>query len=155
MICDSARAISGDKKHPIELQCPDNMALIGNERELHSAFSNLITNAVKYSPEGKAITVSASKNFTGGVDIKVTDQGIGIEQQHIHRLTERFYRVDASRSIETGGTGLGLAITKHILVRHNGRLHIHSRINQGSTFTAIFPKDRVEELQLTKKEARV
>lgn len=144
MICDSARAISGNRNHDIVLECADDLALIGSDRELHSAFSNLIMNAVKYSPDEKVIHIEAAINFTGGLDVKVTDNGIGIEQRHISRLTERFYRVDSSRSIQTGGTGLGLAIVKHILVRHSGRLHIRSRINHGSTFAAIFPKDRVK-----------
>lgn len=143
MIVDAAKTVSGDKNHHLTLECEANVAVIGNDRELHSAFSNLITNAVKYSPPEKDITIKVGKNFTGGLDVKVIDNGYGIEQHHIHRLTERFYRVDSSRSIDTGGTGLGLAIVKHILVRHNGRLNISSRINRGSTFTAIFPKDRV------------
>lgn len=144
MICDSAQTISGSRNHAIKLICAEDLALIGSDRELHSAFSNLIMNAVKYSPAEKTIHVEASINFTGGLDVKVIDEGIGIEQHHIHRLTERFYRVDSSRSIQTGGTGLGLAIVKHILARHHARLHIRSRINQGSTFAAIFPKDRVK-----------
>jgi two-component system phosphate regulon sensor histidine kinase PhoR len=145
MIMDTAQSVSGDKNHELQLECDPTVAIIGNDRELHSAFSNLITNAIKYSPPEKQITVKVGKNFTGGVDVKVIDNGYGIERQHIHRLTERFYRVDASRSIETGGTGLGLAIVKHILARHDARLNISSRINQGSTFSAIFPKNRVEE----------
>lgn len=144
MICDATETISD--QHSIELECGESFALIGHERELHSAFSNLIINAINYSRQQKVVRVNVSLNFTGGLDIKVIDKGIGIEQQHIRRLTERFYRVDSSRSLETGGTGLGLAITKHVLVRHNGRLHIRSRINQGSTFTAIFPKERVKML---------
>jgi len=78
-----------------------------------------------------------------GVDIQVIDNGLGIEQHHIHRLTERFYRVDSSRSIDTGGTGLGLAIVKHILARHDAELRIESTMNRGSTFTASFPKSRI------------
>ena len=144
MIIDAAQSVSGDKNHILQLECEANIAIIGNDLELHSAFSNLITNAVKYSPPEKTITIKVGKNFTGGLDVKVIDHGYGIERHHIHRLTERFYRVDASRSIETGGTGLGLAIVKHILARHEARLNISSRVNQGSTFSAIFPKERVE-----------
>jgi two-component system phosphate regulon sensor histidine kinase PhoR len=143
MIVDAAKTVSGDKDHTLELICDDSISLIGNDRELHSAFSNLILNAVKYSSPEKAITIKVGNNFTGGIDVKVMDNGYGIEQHHIHRLTERFYRVDSSRSIDTGGTGLGLAIVKHTLARHDARLHISSRINRGSTFTAIFPKERV------------
>jgi two-component system phosphate regulon sensor histidine kinase PhoR len=145
MVIDEAKTISGNKHHIIQLECSPEIGIIGNDRELHSAFSNLVLNAVKYSQENKQINVKASNNFTGGLDIKVIDHGLGIERRHIHRLTERFYRVDSSRSIETGGTGLGLAIVKHILARHDARLNISSRINQGSTFTAIFPKERLAQ----------
>lgn len=143
MIVNEANSLSEKKKQTLIIECIDELTLIGNDRELHSAFSNLILNAVRYSSNNKTITIKAGMNFTGGADIKVIDQGIGIERHHIHRLTERFYRVDSSRSIETGGTGLGLAIVKHILGRHDARLNISSRINQGSTFSAIFPKERI------------
>ncbi|MGH1484699.1 MAG: phosphate regulon sensor histidine kinase PhoR [Cellvibrionaceae bacterium] len=143
MICTEARSISGDDKHQIILNCSDKISLLSNDRELHSAFSNLITNAVKYSPPEKTITISVTINLAGNLIVTVEDQGIGIEQQHISRLTERFYRVDASRSIQTGGTGLGLAIVKHILLRHDGRLQIESYYGKGSKFTCIFPEQRV------------
>jgi two-component system phosphate regulon sensor histidine kinase PhoR len=142
IICDEARAISGDK-HPIALTCAKNIQLLGNDRELHSALSNLITNAVKYSPGGKTIEIKVSDNLAHNLLVEIKDQGIGIEQQHISRLTERFYRVDSSRSIQTGGTGLGLAIVKHILLRHDGRLQIQSTLGLGSTFSCIFPEKRV------------
>jgi two-component system phosphate regulon sensor histidine kinase PhoR len=147
LICDEARAISGDK-HPIALVCVKNIELLGNDRELHSAFSNLITNAVKYSPEGKTIKIIVSTNLAHNLLIEIKDQGIGIEQQHISRLTERFYRVDSSRSIRTGGTGLGLAIVKHILLRHDGRLQIESTLGLGSTFRCIFPEKRVRHIKI-------
>ena len=143
MIVDEVNTVHHQRKIDITVECPKNWMINGSEKELHSAFSNLIMNAVKYSPPDRPVNVKVSKNFVGGIDVKVIDKGYGIEQQHIHRLTERFYRVDASRSIETGGTGLGLAIVKHILARHDARLNISSRINQGSTFSAIFPKSRV------------
>ena len=143
MICTEARTISGENKHRIILNCKDKISVFGNDRELHSAFSNLITNAVKYSPAEKTITVSVNINLAGNLVVTVKDQGIGIEQHHISRLTERFYRVDASRSIQTGGTGLGLAIVKHILLRHDGRLQIESYYGKGSTFSCIFPEQRV------------
>ncbi|MGS2718419.1 phosphate regulon sensor histidine kinase PhoR [Eionea flava] len=143
MIVDEAKTIHHQQDVSITLDCPPEWSIDGCEKELHSAFSNLVINAVKYSPAGQPIIVTATKNFVGGIDVKVTDKGYGIERQHLQRLTERFYRVDASRSIETGGTGLGLAIVKHILARHDARLNIASRINQGSTFSAIFPKERV------------
>jgi two-component system phosphate regulon sensor histidine kinase PhoR len=143
LICDEARAISGDK-YPVSLTCDKDILLLGNARELHSAFSNLLTNAVKYSPEGKCIEIKVSINLANNLLIEFKDKGIGIEQQHISRLTERFYRVDSSRSIQTGGTGLGLAIVKHILIRHDGRLQIQSTYGQGSTFGCIFPEKRVK-----------
>lgn len=143
MICDEARTISGDK-HQVTLTCDTDIELLGNNRELHSAFSNLITNAVKYSAEGKTIEVKVSVNLANNLIVEIKDQGIGIEQQHISRLTERFYRVDSSRSIQTGGTGLGLAIVKHILLRHDGRLQIQSTLGLGSTFSCIFPEKRVK-----------
>lgn len=143
MIVDEANTIHQQREIDITIECPQDWSIYGSEKELHSAFSNLIMNAVKYSPPKKPVFIKVSKNFVGGIDVKVIDNGYGIERQHIHRLTERFYRVDASRSIETGGTGLGLAIVKHILARHDARLNISSRINQGSTFSAIFPKSRV------------
>ena len=143
MIVDEVKTIHHQRSVDITLDCPPKWSISGCEKELHSAFSNLVMNAVKYSSPGKLINISVNKNFVSGIDVKVEDNGYGIERQHLHRLTERFYRVDASRSIETGGTGLGLAIVKHILARHDARLHISSRINQGSTFSAIFPKERV------------
>ena len=108
--------------------------------ELRSALSNIIFNAVKYTPAGGKITVEAytDQQLTA---IAVTDDGDGIEAMHISRLTERFYRVDSSRAKATGGTGLGLAIVKHVLIQHGGRLKIDSRLGKGSCFTCIFPKE--------------
>ncbi|MFT6387366.1 MAG: two-component system phosphate regulon sensor histidine kinase PhoR [Cellvibrionaceae bacterium] len=143
MICSEAQAISGEKRHAIKLECDAYLALLGNDRELHSAFSNLITNAIKYSLPEKTITVTVTINLAGRLVVKVKDEGLGIEQEHISRLTERFYRVDSSRTIQTGGTGLGLAIVKHILLRHDARLQIDSIYNQGSTFACIFPDSRL------------
>ena len=130
-------------KHVITME-PVELGLFikGATEELHSAFSNLVSNAVRYTPEGGSIHL---KLYTQGTEIRfsVQDTGIGIEQQHIDRLTERFYRVDRSRSRETGGTGLGLSIVKHILTRHQGRLEIESAAGKGSTFTAVFPQSRL------------
>jgi two-component system phosphate regulon sensor histidine kinase PhoR len=143
MICGEARTISGDKGHNLSIECEKDFLIIGNDRELHSAFSNLVTNAVKYSPPEKPVTISANINAKEELVITVEDRGIGIEQKHISRLTERFYRVDSSRSIQTGGTGLGLAIVKHILLRHDARLDIQSHYGEGSKFSCIFPGHRV------------
>ena len=130
------------KSHTIKFHIDEELFVFGVETELRSACSNLVFNAVHYTPAGGEINVYWRRSASGA-QFSVVDNGDGIEQNHLNRLTERFYRVDASRSIETGGTGLGLAIVKHILARHDARLHISSRINQGSTFSAIFPKERV------------
>ena len=113
------------------------LLLPGNEKELHSAFSNLVINAIKYTQEEGRITIllwQDQKNFY----ISVSDNGPGIEAQHIPRLTERFYRVDASRNSGTGGTGLGLAIVKHVLMRHYAELKITSELGKGSMFICVF-----------------
>ena len=116
--------------------------LRGSEAELVSAFSNLITNAIRYTPAGGTITVRWQSNAQGG-DFSVQDTGVGIEARHIPRLTERFYRVDRGRSREAGGTGLGLAIVKHALGRHQADLTIESTLGVGSRFTAHFPANRL------------
>lgn len=119
--------------------------LTGCENELHSAFGNLISNAVRYTPEGGEITLSWEIRNGDGV-FAVRDTGEGIEPQHIPRLTERFYRVDRSRSRETGGTGLGLSIVKHVLTRHQGRLEVESALGKGSVFRAVLPARRLAEV---------
>lgn len=133
-----AEAFSGDHQHSIKLNCPRDLALLGSEQELQSAFSNLIFNAIKYSPDGKEISINVEQDSLG-VNVAVTDQGEGIDTVHIPRLTERFYRVDGSRQAKTGGTGLGLAIVKHVLIRHGAKLDIQSKLGKGSTFTCVFP----------------
>ncbi len=140
-ICNEARAFSGDKNHSINLDCLPEAKLLGNEKELHSAFSNLLFNAVKYTPAKGEIDVHFYLGDQGGC-VSVKDNGIGIDAKHIPRLTERFYRVDSSRNSKTGGTGLGLAIVKHVLLRHGAQLDIESVPNQGSTFTCKFPPSR-------------
>jgi two-component system phosphate regulon sensor histidine kinase PhoR len=113
----------------------------GNEQELRSAFGNLVSNAVRYTPAGGRITLAWERRGTEGV-FSVQDTGIGIEREHLPRVTERFYRVDRSRSRETGGTGLGLAIVKHVLTRHQATLEIESEVGRGSRFSVIFPARR-------------
>jgi len=120
----------------------EHLRLRGNRDELHSAFGNLVNNAIRYTPDGGEIRIRWQLKNNEAV-FSVQDTGIGIEQQHIPRLTERFYRVDRSRSRETGGTGLGLSIVKHILTRHQARLDIQSELGKGSTFSVIFPQDHV------------
>jgi two-component system phosphate regulon sensor histidine kinase PhoR len=117
--------------------------ITGSETELHSALFNLVGNAVRYTPADKAIHVSWRCDASGRGVLSVTDQGIGIAPEHIPRLTERFYRVDRSRSRETGGTGLGLAIVKHVLQRHDAELKIDSTQGSGSSFRMVFSAHRV------------
>jgi two-component system phosphate regulon sensor histidine kinase PhoR len=115
--------------------------LLGNRDELHSAFGNLLSNAIRYTPDGGEILLRWFER--GGQPVfSVQDSGIGIAAQHIPRLTERFYRVDRSRSRETGGTGLGLAIVKHIAMRHQAKLEVVSEEGKGSTFALVFPVKR-------------
>jgi two-component system phosphate regulon sensor histidine kinase PhoR len=141
MLYNDAKALSNGK-HKINLDVDEHMNLTGAADELVSALGNLVSNAVRYTPEGGEIRISWQPRNKQAV-FSVTDNGIGIEQQHIDRLTERFYRVDRSRSRETGGTGLGLSIVKHILTRHQAKLEIRSTPGKGSTFSAIFPETRV------------
>ncbi|HEV2614161.1 MAG TPA: ATP-binding protein [Gammaproteobacteria bacterium] len=137
-ICREAKTLSSGN-HQFEINFDTNLSLNGNEKELRSLFSNLIFNAVKYTPSGGKIFVDWSeKNKKAYFSVK--DTGIGIEAHHIPRLTERFYRVDPARSRASGGTGLGLAIAKHVLIRHEGKLEIKSQWGEGSVFTCIFPK---------------
>ena len=135
---EEAITLSGSMTHEIQLNADSNLWIIGNEQELHSAFFNLIANAIRYTPENGKISLHWYAD-AAGAHFEVKDTGIGIAPQHISRLTERFYRVDIGRSRETGGTGLGLAIVKHALERHNAKLRIESRLNTGSTFTCDFP----------------
>jgi two-component system phosphate regulon sensor histidine kinase PhoR len=124
----------------IEAQATEQ--LVGMEAQIHSAFANLLENAAKYTPAGGVITMRWSCNERGG-QFSVTDTGIGIAPEHIPRLTERFYRVDAGRSRASGGSGLGLAIVKHVLQRHGASLQIESEEGRGSTFTCLFPPARL------------
>ena len=109
--------------------------LVGSRDELASAFGNLVSNAVRYTPDGGAITLAWRVEADGTGVFAVTDSGIGIAPEHLPRLTERFYRVDRSRSRATGGTGLGLAIVKHVLLRHQAELAVDSEPGRGSTFS--------------------
>jgi two-component system phosphate regulon sensor histidine kinase PhoR len=128
--------------HRIALEAEPGLDLLGSEHELASAFANLATNAVRYTPAGGEVRL-VWRASPEGAEFSVVDTGIGIEPEHIPRLTERFYRVDRGRSRESGGTGLGLAIVKHALARHQARLEIESQPGRGSRFTARFPEQRV------------
>lgn len=129
-------------KHAVSLEIDESLNITGEQNELQSALSNLVSNAVRYTPKNGAIFIGWGMQDEHAV-FSVRDTGIGIEQQHIDRLTERFYRVDRGRSRETGGTGLGLSIVKHILIRHQAKLEISSEIGVGSTFSVVFPKNRI------------
>lgn len=132
--------------HPaqVELHLDSDALLLGSESELHSIFSNLVSNAVKYTPATGRVDVRWWTDERGG-HVEVRDTGIGIPAEHLPRLTERFYRVDAGRSRKMGGSGLGLAIVKHALQRHGGRLDVRSVEGQGSAFSCHFPRERVAE----------
>lgn len=141
MLMNEALSLSHGR-HRISLEAEPDIALLGSPEELHSALGNLVSNAVRYTPEGGEIRIIWG--MRGKLPVfSVKDSGIGIEQKHIDRLTERFYRVDRSRSRETGGTGLGLSIVKHILTRHQAKLEIESVLDKGSTFSVIFPENRL------------
>jgi two-component system phosphate regulon sensor histidine kinase PhoR len=120
--------------------------IAGSAIELHSAMSNLIGNAIRYTPADKSIVVRWKNLADGSGVFSVTDEGVGIDVEHLPRLTERFYRVDRSRSRDTGGTGLGLAIVKHVAQRHGAELGIESAIGKGSTFSITFGPLRVRQL---------
>jgi len=140
IVKSEAELLSGEKQQTLRLICNNTtkpLNLLGNEKELHSAFSNLVINAIKYTPHQGKISIllwQDQKHFY----ISISDNGPGIEAQHIPRLTERFYRVDASRNSSTGGTGLGLAIVKHVLMRHDAELKITSEPGKGSVFMCVF-----------------
>ena len=137
---DEARVLSSGR-HRIEVEALPAFVR-GSRDELRSAFGNLVSNAIRYTPEGGKITLRWLQRDGEG-RFEVEDTGIGVAAEHLARLTERFYRVDKSRSRETGGTGLGLAIVKHVLLRHDGRLDIASEVGKGSTFTAVLPAERM------------
>lgn len=143
-VIDDARALSAAHGHSFVLQGDLDACVWGSGDELRSAFANLVVNAVNYSPDGGKIIISV--NRAGGVlEVSVKDNGVGIDPKHIPRLTERFYRVDPSRSVLTGGTGLGLAIVRHILLRHDAQLRINSMPGKGSTFYCEFPAEAVAQ----------
>jgi len=142
LIRNDAEALSHGT-HSFSFNMMDKDCVLGDERELLSAFSNLVSNAIRYTPDAGVIDVKWRVNAQGQGEFSVTDTGPGIASEHLSRLTERFYRVDRSRSRDTGGTGLGLAIVKHIATRHQAQLLIESMPGKGSTFTLRFPKERL------------
>ena len=142
LLRNDAEALSKGK-HSFSFEVLDPSSLLGDEREILSAFSNLVSNAIRYTPDSGAIDVKWKLNAEGQGEFSVNDSGPGIASEHLSRLTERFYRVDRSRSRDTGGTGLGLAIVKHIASRHQAQLIIESTPGKGSTFILRFPKERI------------
>lgn len=151
-------AVSADAKglskgnHEISLDIGDAATVLGSREELASAFGNLVSNAIRYTPAGGSIRLAWRIDRDGSGVFSVTDSGIGIAAEHLPRLTERFYRVDRSRSRATGGTGLGLAIVKHVLLRHQADLEIESEPGKGSTFAVRLPAKRVERAELATHE---
>ena len=130
-------------RHTVTVEDHAGIDLWGSTRELHSAFSNLVSNAVRYTPAGGSIAIRLARGDDGGAVLSVRDSGFGIPATHLPRLTERFYRVSTSRSRESGGTGLGLAIVKHVLGLHQARLQIDREVGQGSVFAGVFGPERV------------
>jgi len=145
-------AVEGDAwslsagRHTLAFEWPQEWMVAGSESELQSALSNLVNNAVRYTPEGGDVRVKSERRQDGGLEIRVIDSGAGIAPEHLARITERFYRVDGSRSRDTGGTGLGLSIVKHVVQRHGGELLISSELGRGSIFTIVLPALRVKRL---------
>jgi two-component system phosphate regulon sensor histidine kinase PhoR len=149
-IAGDASALSGECAHEITLEVDRNLEIRGHEQELRSAFSNLVFNAVRYTPDRSHISIRWYADERG-VHLEVEDNGEGIPPQHLQRITERFYRVNRDRSRDSGGTGLGLAIVKHVLLNHGGRLGITSLVGVGSIFACDFPV----ELQVQREPAKV
>ncbi|MBK9161716.1 MAG: phosphate regulon sensor histidine kinase PhoR [Nitrosomonadales bacterium] len=140
-VCRDGQLLSNGR-HQIGLEMPGQAKLHGSRNDLRCAFGNLLSNAIRYTPDGGTILLRWHMR-SGQPVFSVQDSGIGIASQHIPRLTERFYRVDRSRSRETGGTGLGLAIVKHTAMRHQARLEILSEEGKGSLFSLVFPGKRI------------
>lgn len=139
MICEEARAAVPSGRHvEFFVECDEGLLLQGNATEIHSAITNLVVNAARYCGDNGIITIRWYRDKRAAY-LQVEDNGEGIEAHHLPRLTERFYRVDKSRSLETGGTGLGLAIVKHVLLHHQSELQVESVIGKGSVFTCVFP----------------
>jgi two-component system phosphate regulon sensor histidine kinase PhoR len=137
-----ARPLSSGR-HSLEFAAGEGAAIAGSEAELLSALGNLVTNAIRYTPTGGRIAVTWQRRANGSAAFEVSDTGVGVAPEHRARLGERFYRVDGSRSRESGGTGLGLAIAKHAVQRHGGTLEVDSELGKGSTFRLVFPPARV------------
>ena len=134
--------------HDLRVAIERDCELAGSQTELLSAMTNLVNNAIRYTPTGGSVQLRWRVQTDGQGEFSVTDSGPGIAPEHVPRLTERFYRIDRSRSRETGGTGLGLAIVKHVAQRHGAQLRIVSRPGHGATFSIVFPAGRVRSAAL-------
>jgi len=153
-ILKQARMLSGSRDHLFSLEADPLLCIRGNRNEIYSAFSNLVFNAVHYTPARGVIQVRWYGN-DAGAHLEVEDNGVGIPEEHLDRITERFYRVDPSRARSDGGTGLGLSIVKHVLLRHDATLEVRSVAGEGSTFQCDFPPAAIVEavLQLQRSES--
>lgn len=152
MIAHDAKILSGDQQHEITFHCDFKGMFLGDEKQIRSAVSNIVFNAVKYTPAQGHIDIQMWRD-TQGLQISVVDDGVGFDPMHIPRLTERFYRADPSRDKATGGSGLGLSIVKHVLLNHEGSLLIDSSPGQGSTFTCRFPSSRIRLPDTTQRKS--
>src|SRR5690606_17219068 len=130
-------------RHAVTVEDEAGVDLLGSNHELHSAFSNLVANAVRYTPSGGRVAVRFAPDEGGGVALSVEDSGYGLPESNLPRLTVRLYRVSSSRTRETGGNGLGLAIVKHVLQLHQARLDVTSEVGRGSRFTCRFGAERI------------
>ncbi|CAI8791081.1 phosphate regulon sensor histidine kinase PhoR [Methylococcus capsulatus] len=142
-LCKEANVAEANEHTPVRLILDSQVSLLGNEIDLHSAFANLVSNAIKYSRPSDTVTVRWSQEESGAARLDVEDTGPGIPKEHIPRLTERFYRVEIEGCRNKSGTGLGLAIVKHVMSRHDAELLIASELGRGSRFTCLFPSSRV------------
>ena len=148
-----ATALSAGRQQRIAFDGDDSLVIAGAERELYSAVANLVNNAVRYTPPGGSIDVRWRRLDNGSAEIVVTDSGAGIAREHLPRLGQRFYRVDGSRSRDSGGTGLGLSIVKHVMQRHGGELDVRSEVGKGSAFRLVLPPARVRQEEAAASEA--
>ena len=144
-VIEEARTLSEQSGHVVLTEIQSGYGLRGNASELRTAFTNLVVNAIRHTPDRAEVRIRWVADMTGG-QFSVRDSGAGIPARHIPRLTERFYRIDSSRSRDTGGTGLGLSIVKQVLDKHEAQLEITSETGQGSTFTCNFPSIRIVRL---------
>lgn len=145
VIHGEAQTLSGDQEHVFSLEVQPGLKVKGDQESLYSAFSNIVFNAVQYTPSGGVVRIKWHRTDTGAC-LEVADTGEGIPAEHIHRVTERFYRVDKGRSREKGGTGLGLAIVKHVMVQHDAELNISSEPQAGTTVKCLIPERRIIQI---------